>query len=96
MNEEEEQEQRNTILEKLLDPLWIMAIQSQRIVFFVCFFFFVFFFFLYTLNPKNMCTLYTVSNKTFTDVRGSVEQLPQDLGGTTLNLSRLGPSGRIV
>ena len=92
MNEEEEQEQRNTILEKLLDPLWIMAIQSQRIV--EAFFFF--FFFLYTLNPKNMCTLYTVSNKTITDVRGSVEQLPQDLGGTTLNLPRLGPSGRIV
>ena len=94
MNEEEEQEQRNTILEKLLDPLWIMAIQSQRIV--EVFFFFFFFFFIYTLNPKNMCTLYTVSNKTITDVRGSVEQLPQDLGGTTLNLPRLGPSGRIV
>ena len=94
MNEEEEQEQRNTILEKLLDPLWIMAIQSQRIV---EVFFFFFFFFIYTLNPKkNMCTLYTVSNKTITDVRGSVEQLPQDLGGTTLNLPRLGPSGRIV
>ena len=43
-----------------------------------------------------MCTLYTVSNKTITDVRGSAEQLPQDLGGTTLNLPRLGPSGRIV
>ena len=95
MNEEEEQEQRNTILEKLLDPPWIMAIQSQRIVE-VVFFFFFFFFFIYTLNPKNMCTLYTVSNKTITDVRGSVEQLPQDLGGTTLNLPRLGPSGRIV
>ena len=91
MNEEEEQEQRNTILEKLLDPLWIMAIQSQRIVEV-----FFFFFYIYTLNPKNMCTLYTVSNKTITDVRGSVEQLPQDLGGTTLNLPRLGPSGRIV
>ena len=83
----------NTILEKLLDPLWIMAIQSQRIVEGFWFFFFGFF---YTLNPKNMCTLYTVSNKTITDVRGSVEQLPQDLGGTTLNLPRLGPSGRIV
>ena len=89
MNEEEEQEQRNTILEKLLDPLWIMAIQSQRIVE-------VFFFFYIYTKPKKMCTLYTVSNKTITDVRGSVEQLPQDLGGTTLNLPRLGPSGRIV
>ena len=43
-----------------------------------------------------MCTLYTVSNKTITNVRGSAEQLPQDLGGTTLNPPRLGPSGRIV
>ena len=60
------------------------------------FFFFFFFIYIYTLNPKNMCTLYTVSNKTITDVRGSAEQLPQDLGGTTLNLPRLGPSGRIV
>ena len=94
MNEEEEQERTNTILEKLLDPLWLMAIQQQRIAE-GFFFFFFFFFFIYT-KPKNMCTLYTVSNKTTTDVRGSAEQLPQDLGGTTLNLPRLGPSSRIV
>ena len=89
MNEEEEQEQGNTILEKLLDPLgsWQSSSKGQWRFFF---------FFFYTLNPKNMCTLYTVSNKTITDVRGSAEQLPQDLGGTTLNLPRLGPSGRIV
>ena len=43
-----------------------------------------------------MCTLYTVSHKTTTDVRGSAEPLPQDLGGTTRNLPRLDPSGRIV
>ena len=95
MNEEEEQERTNTILEKLLDPLWLMAIQQQRIAEVFFFFFFFFFFYIYT-KPKNMCTLYTVSNKTTTDVRGSAEQLPQDLGGTTLNLPRLGPSSRIV
>ena len=61
--------------------------------------FFSFFFFVYTLNEKkpiNICTLYTISNKATTYVRGSAEQLPQDLGGTVLNLPRLGPSGRIV
>ena len=62
----------------------------------VFFFFFFFFFILDEKKPKDICTLYTSRNKSTTYVRGSAEQLPQDLGGTVLNLPRLGPSGRIV
>ena len=63
-----------------------------------CFFVFFFFFILNEKKPKDictLCTLYTSRNKSTTFARGSAEQLPQDLGGTVLNLPRLGRSGRI-